>query len=520
MQRTFLAIDDISLPFSRNVCLYLSKPEVRKEPVLTPSPIESSAPDNQATNFYGTVLHDQGRFRMWYYALHAGKNPDWPERKMQQVAKKPGWLIGDKDSYDRTQGPLCYAESDDGITWAKPALGQVLFKGSAENNALDLPHTIVSGAAVLKDDDEPDPARRYKMVYQYFPDQTDPVIPEYGTKPSIACAVSPDGLKWTVIAMPFVDQFVEHCSFIRHDGQYIVHSQVFPGSGFSNVYAEGGTAGGRTGVAHATYDFERWPDLWQWAFALPEPADPDKRGAHGAYDQVHLGIGAASLGNVCVGVYGLWHSQPFGPDFQKIACDLGLLMSNDGIRFREPGATPGQPYIHHEDSLVTPAEDRDLNTILCQGNGILNVGDETRIYHGRWRNAGQKAEDIAKYYYAEVALATLPRDRWGALGLDPKAQTGTLCSGSVTLPAKGVRLLINADGVSGLTVELLDEQFRPILGFADGRVQGGDGLSSSVQWEGRDLAQLAGQAVRMQVRLQRTGEVLPRVYALYLNQSN
>ena len=33
-----LAIDDVSLPFRKNVCLYLSKPTVRAEPVLAPSP--------------------------------------------------------------------------------------------------------------------------------------------------------------------------------------------------------------------------------------------------------------------------------------------------------------------------------------------------------------------------------------------------------------------------------------------------------------------------------------------------
>ena len=147
MKHTLLAIDDVSLPLRKNVCLYLSKPTVRREPVLVPSPLESNAPDNLAAHFYGTVLHDGGKFRMWYYACHRGKNPDWPPRKMQQVAKKPGWLINAKEGYEIVQGPLCYAESDDGIAWTKPALGQLLFKGSRANNALDLPHTIVSGAA-------------------------------------------------------------------------------------------------------------------------------------------------------------------------------------------------------------------------------------------------------------------------------------------------------------------------------------------------------------------------------------
>ena len=122
-----LAIDDVSLPLRKNVCLYLSKPSVRPEPVLVPHPTESHAPDNLAAHFYGTVLHDQGRFRMWYYACHRGKNPDWSPRKMQQVARPPDWLIGVQEGYEVYQGPLCYAESDDGIIWTKPSLGHVLF---------------------------------------------------------------------------------------------------------------------------------------------------------------------------------------------------------------------------------------------------------------------------------------------------------------------------------------------------------------------------------------------------------
>lgn len=486
-----LAIDDVSLPLRKNVCLYLNKPAVRPEPVLSPSP--GNAPDNLAANFYGTVLHDAGKFRMWYYALHRGKNPDWPPRKLQQVTKSPAWLLG--TGYEIAQGPLCYAESDDGITWRKPALRQVLFKGNLDNNALDLPHTVVSGAAVIRDDTDPDPNRRYKMVYQFFPDQTEPVIPEFGHTPSIACATSPDGLQWTVTGLPYVDQFVEHCSFLRHAGRFIVHSQAFPD--WSGERKEGGTGGGRTGVARSTYDFDRWPDLWEWAFALPEPADVKARGADNRYDQVHLGVGATSFGNVCVGLYGLWHSASFGDDYGKACCDLGLVVSNDGIRFREVSATPGQAYIHRDDSPATALPGRVFSTVLCQGNGILNVGNETRIYHGRWRNVGQKAEDIAQYYRADIALATLPRDRWGALALNPGVETGTICS----TPVAGKTLTLNATGVDHITVDLLDETFRPIS--TGHRVTGPDGLDCPVQCE-------LSSSVRVQVHL--SGKA--RLYAI------
>jgi len=67
---TLLAIDDMSLPFRKNLALHLGKPKVRPEPVLKPSPRGSGAPDDLAAHFYGTVLHDGGKFRMWYYACH------------------------------------------------------------------------------------------------------------------------------------------------------------------------------------------------------------------------------------------------------------------------------------------------------------------------------------------------------------------------------------------------------------------------------------------------------------------
>ncbi|MBI4027738.1 MAG: hypothetical protein HY360_22320 [Verrucomicrobia bacterium] len=103
-----LAIDDVSLPLKKNLCLYLSKPRVRAEPVLTPSPIESNAPDHLSALFYGTVLHDEGHFRLWYHACHWGMNPDWPPAMARQFARYKDPVL---------LGPACYAESDDGIHW-------------------------------------------------------------------------------------------------------------------------------------------------------------------------------------------------------------------------------------------------------------------------------------------------------------------------------------------------------------------------------------------------------------------
>lgn len=503
-----LAIDDQSLPFRKHVGLYLSKPAVRPEPVLKPSDFESNAPDNLAAHFYGTVLHDAGKFRMWYYACHWGKNPDWSPSMAQQLAKP--------NADPLFQGPLCYAESDDGITWIKPALGHVLFKGSRQNNALDLPHSVVSGAIVIKDDEEPDPARRYKMTYQFFPNFSSPVIGEYGTQPSVALAVSPDGLKWKVIGIPFVNQFVEPSSFVKHAGQYVIHYQAAGNMG--GYFAEGGTPSGRTGVARITNDFAKWPDFLAESFALAEPEDRTIRGLSGAYDQVHLGVGAASFGNVCVGLYGLWHNAEFHKKFDQISCDFGLLISNDGVRFREP--VKGHRFLRRDESLATAVPGHQFNTILCQANGILNVGDETRIYHGRWRNAnGHSGEDLLKYYSGEVGLATLPRDRWGAFGLDPNTETGSITSSVIELTREDAQLTLNAEGTQAIRVDLLDEHFQPIPNYSGdnaGVVQGTGGLSCEVKWPNVPLDAINRQRVRIQVQLTRQTGTSPQLFAMNL----
>ena len=141
-----------------------------------------------------------------------------------------------------------------------------------------------------------------------------------------------------------------------------------------------------------------------------------------------------SLGNVLVGLTCIWHNHP---DFAKISGDLALVVSNDGMAFREP--VKGHLFLAAEESPAPPVPGKDYRTVLCVGNSILNVGDETRIYHGRWRNVGVPTGTSVKDYYHEVALATLPRDRWGALALYADASQGSIWSRPSPCPAMAVR---------------------------------------------------------------------------------
>jgi hypothetical protein len=493
-QALFLAIDDQLLPLRENVVEHLSRPRIREQPVLSPSREDPLAPDQVAAHFYGTVLHDAGKFRMWYYSVGLKDQSDADRADLSKASI----------------GPVCYAESDDGIVWRKPILNQKEYKGSRRNNAIDLPGDSISGVHVIRDDADPDPLRRYKMAYNVH----------NGKTWVFRTATSADGSRWTPAPDFAIGHFLETASLFRFNDQFFVHGQVLSRS-------EGDQPGGRQGAGVVSPDFVSWPGGVGWAFRLPEPIDPALRGQTKPYDQVHLGVGAASFGTVSVGLYGLWHNEPGDESSQKrwgwfgygkISCDLSLVISNDGMHFREPVA--GRPFISRHDAPATPVPGKSFPTILCQsGNGILNVGDETRIYFGRWLNA-----DYGEGYLGEVALATLPRDRWGHLAVQ-KAPShggasnsrGSVWSAAITLPERAAELVLNAEGVGGLSVEVADERFALLpefSGAAKGTVRGTGGLDCLVEWRGTSLASLAGRTVRFRIHLENTADHTPKLYAM------
>lgn len=483
---TLLAIDDYALPLRGSLCLYLSKPKVRTEPVLTPSRGNPQATDGVATHFYGTVLQEGGKFHMWYYGV--------------------GWagVPNDKD-LDTTklkEGPVCYAESVDGLHWTKPNLGQVVHGGGSNNNAIALPDTETQGAFVLRDDLDPDPTRRYKMVYENRHVSTQFM--------SVRTATSADGITWKPGPNSPINAGLEPSSFYQHGGLFFINAQ------YTRAASEGGHRAGRQGYVWVSTDFNTWMQEGGESFLLPEPSDPNERGLDRAGLQVHLGVGAFSQGNVLVGLYSQWNAQPRpGDRFGRgtTTGDFGLVVSTDGQHFREP--VKGHVYLsrHASPAAVMPGV-RHQQILQQSGNGILNVGDETRIYHGRWVNA-EKLED----YYAEIGLATLPRDRWGALGLFPRATDGAVWTAPVTLGRRGASLTLNADGVAGMSVEIADTQFRLLPGHSGERsgVTTADGLDCPVTWSQGSLDSLVGQTVRFRICLKRSGPVEPRLFALYLS---
>ena len=472
------AVDDYLLPFKRNLCYYLTKPEVHTEPVLAPSDDNPNAPDHSVAHFYGTVLHDNNKFKMWY----SGKS--------------------EADG----NGLVCYAESQNGIFWTKPDLNQVEFKGTRKNNIVNLPGQEIYGVSVIKDENDLDPGRRYKMIYEHR-DENGRVARRFGKRRlSIRTATSPDGIDWKASDDFAIDDQCEHGSFYQHQGLYVCH-------GHGTSYGEGGNKQGRQGLTWVSPDFDNWVQGFASGFLMPEP---NNRGTQEEYDQVHLGVGAANFGNVCVGVYAIWNNKGWGEE--GTSADFGLVISNDGVNFRE--VVKGYTFLDHEDSPATPVEGFDFPTILCQGNGILNVGEKTLIYHGRWRNAGTiKQTSTSKFYRAETALATLPRDRWGALGLVPEMSNGWVWSEPIIFQNDKIEISLNIDDAKNISVELSDEQFNLLpeySGANSGFCLDSEGLECKVVWPRGNLESFVNRPIRLRVNLKRIDGNNPLLYAVYL----
>ncbi len=135
-----------------------------------------SAPDHGHAALHGTVIHDGGKFRMWYLGM------------LQTEFKH-----GQAPDYWR---PMCYAESADGIHWTKPELGLVDFNGNRRNNICLIegdPFSLTrvdDFLSVLHDPADPDPARRYKAAYiAHVPyDEIRGGMSKVGTKERIVCS--------------------------------------------------------------------------------------------------------------------------------------------------------------------------------------------------------------------------------------------------------------------------------------------------------------------------------------------
>lgn len=497
-EQVLFAFDDHGIPWQHNLKLTLVPATKHPgNPVLRRGP--AGAPDQGHAILYGTVIKDGSKFRMWYLGMF---------ETVIAKGQAPGmWR------------PMCYAESDDGVHWTKPELGLVEFNGNRKNNICLIegqPFSLTrinDFLSVLHEPDDPDPSRRFKAVYiAHVPyDDIPGGMSNIGVKEKRICstiaATSADGLKWKIVgdrpANAQSERF-EASGLYRFGNFYYTPGQLIAPWG----WRADGTDGGRVMLTHRSADFATWSQSKALSFARPgQLANPRIPG-----QQTHMGAGIWNRGNVLVGLYGMWQDAPTPPPKGAghntgVRVDLGLIVSNDGLHFREP--------LPDFKVIARGGEGEWDHIALLQGHAFVNDGDRTMIWYSHWDTGG-------KLQSMEIGLATLRRDGFGHLS--PKEDDNDAHFITAPLALKpGAKLLINVDGVSSeapLTVELLDDRDRPLAGYSGANAArvAANGVQQEVVWPGNRAGKFpAGQNVAVKVRF--PVKSTARVFALYVSDA-
>jgi hypothetical protein len=456
--------DDRAFPYQNRV-------ETRLSPGQNPRVVLSHGPEgshDEVLLYYGTIIRIGDTFHMWYNGNYGPYQNN----------------IG----YERVYCCICYATSQDGVHWEKPELGLVEFNGSKANNIVDLPvDNLWSTCALLHEPEDPDPNRRFKMVFEA---RIDGQI-------RFCVAFSPDGLRWKPSEKNPVGPFLEMAGIAKHRGIYYVNGQ-------GGLTAHHPTIARRL-VTFASADFEHWSPCGAAGLDISPDLTGPSRDAHiHQYEEVHLGAALWNRGNVLLGIYGLWHGH-FSGDRRLVVMDLGLALSHDAVHYHEP--IPGFRFIPAREQPDSP---RGVGPSLMQGQGMENLGDRTLYWYSLWRGTEGSG----------VRLVTWPRDRLGSLKPYHPADAQAI-SCTIQVLEGPARVHINASGLGQYTqlrLSLLDEGFHPIPGCsgADAAVITQNGFREPVRWKAADALQPSHGRVRLDVRFEGIRPEDCRLHAVYV----
>ena len=513
-EATFFAFDDVSIPAAYN--LYLSMHAAEKHPANPVLPLgERGDPDEWQQRYYGTVIRHEGQFKMWYIG-----------------ASREGFVMPELGGGIDFRGfRFLYGESVDGIHWKKPSLGLMEFRGSRDNNLIGMPKGFRGyHTTVLYEPEDPDPSRRFKMMalFRLFGDySTQPEISSLHLKvrrtsrgPTTGAYLplySADGLRWRLAEevvseekkVIFVKNLVtglEGTGLYKWKGLYYLTGQ---GKGSPTVAPYG-----RHVEIFRSPDFIHWSNTQTMGFARDGQFRPISLARPLTNEQTHEGASVWNRGNVLIGITGLWHGAK---EWKDVTHDLGFLVSNDGLHFREP----------IPDFVFVPLgeEGRDWDEEgLGQGQGFENVGDKTYIWYGGPMDQSTGPRTGRPFERAGgVGLVTLDRDRFGSLSIREPSHRGEFVTSDLKID-RPARIWMNAEGLgpnSQLRVELLDRFERLLSGYSgdDAALVEQSGLRVPVSWKGKDRISYLREPFKIKVSFEGQLNGAISFYALYVEAS-
>jgi hypothetical protein len=351
----------------------------------------------------------------------------------------------------------CYAESTDGVHFARPELGLVEHNGSKANNILFRDPRDTSFAAFRDANPSAKPDERYKAL-SYT------VINKQG---AMSAWASPDGVHWrrmsdkSVVPAGSYDSL--NCvSWDAIEKQYRVFDRYWTGGGFHGV---------RAIETRTSNDFLNWSEPTPFKYADGVPVE-------------HFYTAAVTR---CPGAEHMWLAFPkrFVADRKRVAShkepgvsDAVFMSSRDAVNwdrpFREAWIRPGVDERNWTDRNNMPAW------------GIVDTpGDATTFSmyvseHYRWPTNRLRRVTVRKHGFASMRA-----------GADVD---GEFVTKPITFAGERLTLNFSTSAVGSVRSELQDEAGKVL---AESEPMFGDELEQTVAWKSGDVKSHAGKPVRL-----------------------
>lgn len=416
--------------------------------------------EGKSVYIYGTVLKDQpagSGYRMWYTSF-------------------------EKEYY------LCYATSSDGITWQKPRLGLIDYKGSKENNI-----TMVGGGTLVYDPDDADASRRYKlMTYTAKPKD----------KAGYCVHFSPDGLTWTAYAKNPVILYGDVSSVAYDRAARLFIATTKQRMLMANTSVTPGKQD-RSAFVSVSRNFTDWtaPEApnSRWALAVEgDHVDDFRVMAQGGIEAQIYGMPVYPYEGIYVGLPWVFDIMNYSSGIYANTGDgpiqVQIAASRDLRHWSRPVRDPILP--------LGKAGAWDDGTIYTASTWLVS-SREVELYYGAM-NMTHGADAAGRKQTALIAKATWRRDGFVSL-CNGGDDTGTVTTKPLTI-GKVTQLMVNAELRQGgsLAVEVLDASgiAMPQFSRREAIPVTGDQLTATVGWTGGGtLAALAGQTIRLRFHL-------------------
>ncbi len=412
-----------------------------------------------------------GKFRCWY--------EDWDFDQQEYFR----WDKEGKPHPRSARTRLCYAHSDDGLNWEKPALDYREEKGCKTNIIFGNPSFgSVHAATILDDPLECDLEKRFKMVFEHYSDHW-----------HMEVASSGDGMKWNPYTEPpifggrglnpgdvetlmaDVEARVYRLTTRHWHMCTVFHDKRRPKTkGPAPIFPhDPGRMSKRRIYQSISSDLIHWSTP-QCILALDDEEDN--------LDESYYGMVQFRLGDLYVGLLNV---------FRQVANTLSvrLVYSRDGWRWY---------HLNQRQPWLAPSEDSWDRYMVNIPNVPLPAGDKLLVYYGGAKNhhdwwikgLGEGLQVPEAHSLDEVSyclgLAKLRLDGFISIDAGP-VRDGVLITR--VLKTDGRRLVLNAVCANGgsIEVEATDAHEHVLTGYSRAECDtfSGDSTRAIITWKGK-----------------------------------